>query len=54
MQEIKDEGGDAVPDFNDALEGEQIVKTAIENYGRVDILINNAGITKDKAFKNMS
>ncbi|KAH7963409.1 hypothetical protein HPB52_020995 [Rhipicephalus sanguineus] len=35
-------------------EGEKIIKTAIDNFGRVDILINNAGILRDKAFVNMT
>jgi hypothetical protein len=30
------------------------IKTAIDNFGRVDVLINNAGILRDKAFKNMT
>jgi NAD(P)-dependent dehydrogenase (short-subunit alcohol dehydrogenase family) len=34
--------------------GESIVNTAIEAFGRVDIVINNAGILRDKAFHNMT
>ena len=34
--------------------GEAIVKTAIDAFGRVDIVINNAGILRDKAFHNMT
>ena len=36
------------------MDGDAIVKTAIDKYGRVDILINNAGILRDKAFANMT
>jgi multifunctional beta-oxidation protein len=35
-------------------DGEAVVKTAIDTWGRIDILINNAGILRDKAFANMS
>lgn len=35
-------------------EGDRIIKTAIDAYGRVDVLVNNAGILRDKSFANMS
>src|ERR1700746_1376796 len=56
-KEIQDLGGVAVADTNsvDTPEGGQaIVQTAIDNFGRVDIVINNAGILRDKAFHNMT
>ena len=34
--------------------GESIVQTAVDAYGRVDIVINNAGILRDKTFHNMT
>ena len=34
--------------------GQAIIDTAVEAFGRVDIVINNAGILRDKAFHNMS
>ncbi len=48
--EIKAAGGEAVPDFNNVLDGDKIVKTAVDAYGKVDILINNAGILRDTSF----
>jgi len=33
--------------------GEKIVETAIQAFGRIDVLINNAGILRDVSFKNM-
>ncbi|KAL0869845.1 hypothetical protein ABMA27_006052 [Loxostege sticticalis] len=50
VKEIKDKGGVAVADYNSVVEGEKIIKTAIDNFGRIDILINNAGILRDKSF----
>ncbi|XP_060805777.1 peroxisomal multifunctional enzyme type 2 isoform X1 [Amyelois transitella] len=54
VKEIKDKGGEAVADYNSVVEGEKIIKTALDNYGRIDILINNAGILRDKSFQKMS
>lgn len=47
-------GGVAVADYNNVIEGDKIIKTAIDNFGRIDILINNAGILRDKSFTKMS
>jgi multifunctional beta-oxidation protein len=33
--------------------GEAVIGTAIKNFGRIDVLINNAGILRDVSFKNM-
>jgi NAD(P)-dependent dehydrogenase (short-subunit alcohol dehydrogenase family)/acyl dehydratase/putative sterol carrier protein len=57
VQEIVAAGGDAVANYDSVATvegGENIVKTALEHFGRVDILINNAGILRDKSFVNMT
>jgi multifunctional beta-oxidation protein len=54
VQEIQKLGGEAVGNKADVQNGEAVIKTAIEKYGRIDILINNAGILRDKAFANMT
>ncbi|HZQ84278.1 MAG TPA: SDR family oxidoreductase [Acidimicrobiales bacterium] len=56
-KEIEDLGGVAVADTNSVATpegGEAIVKTAIDAFGKVDIVINNAGILRDKTFHNMT
>lgn len=53
VQEIQKLGGQAVGVKASAEEGETVVKAAIDAYGRIDIIINNAGILRDKAFANM-
>jgi NAD(P)-dependent dehydrogenase (short-subunit alcohol dehydrogenase family) len=56
-KEIESLGGEAVADTNSVATpegGEGIVNTAIEAFGRVDIVINNAGILRDKTFHNMT
>ncbi len=54
VKEIQKLGGEAVGNKGDVQDGEAVIKTAIEKYGRIDILINNAGILRDKAFANMT
>ena len=56
VEEIKAAGGEAVANYDGVhtLEGgANIVNQAIETFGKVDILINNAGILRDKSFTKM-
>jgi 3-hydroxy-3-methylglutaryl CoA synthase/NAD(P)-dependent dehydrogenase (short-subunit alcohol dehydrogenase family)/putative sterol carrier protein len=57
VEEITTAGGTAVASYDSVatLEGGQnIVQTALDNFGRIDILINNAGILRDKSFAKMT
>ena len=54
VEEITKAGGEAIANLNSNLEGDKIVKQAMDKWGRIDILINNAGILRDKSFKSMS
>ena len=56
VEEIRAAGGEAVANYDNVATpegGEKIVKTAVDSFGKVDILINNAGILRDKSFLKM-
>jgi NAD(P)-dependent dehydrogenase (short-subunit alcohol dehydrogenase family) len=57
VDEITATGGSAVANTDSVATdegGRAIIGTAVETFGRVDVLINNAGILRDAAFKNMT
>ena len=57
VEEIKAAGGSAVANYGSVTDenaASEMVKTALDNFGRIDILINNAGILRDRSFKNMT
>lgn len=56
VEEIRELGGEAVASYDSVATpegGEAIVAKAIESFGRVDILINNAGILRDKTLAKL-
>jgi NAD(P)-dependent dehydrogenase (short-subunit alcohol dehydrogenase family) len=56
-KEIEDLGGVALANSDSVATpagGQAIVDAAVEAFGRVDIVINNAGIVRDKTFHNMT
>jgi NAD(P)-dependent dehydrogenase (short-subunit alcohol dehydrogenase family) len=57
VDEIKSRGGKAVANFDNVASvesGERLVQTALDTFGRLDILINVAGILRDRMIFNMS
>jgi NAD(P)-dependent dehydrogenase (short-subunit alcohol dehydrogenase family) len=57
VKEIKALGSDAAPNYDsvsDFAAAANIVRTAVENFGRIDILVNNAGIVRDRSIGKMS
>ena len=57
VDEIKKRGGEAVANYDSVVTmegGERIIKTAVDNFGRLDILVNCAGILRDRMIWNMT
>jgi NAD(P)-dependent dehydrogenase (short-subunit alcohol dehydrogenase family) len=57
VEEIRKAGGQAVANYDSVATmagGERIVQTAIDAFGRVDIVVNNAGILRDRMIFNMT
>ena len=53
VEELTRNGGQAVANYDAVQQGDKIIATAIQAYGRVDVLINNAGILRDVTLRNM-
>ncbi len=57
VDEIKALGGEAVANtdsVSEALSAGKIIQTAMDNFGRIDVVVNNAGILRDRFFHKMS
>ncbi|MEH6389477.1 MULTISPECIES: SDR family oxidoreductase [Pseudomonas] len=54
VEEIKAAGGTAVANPDNVIDGDKIVQCAMDNFGRVDVVVNNAGILRDKSFAKMT
>lgn len=54
VDEIKAAGGQAVANTDSVEFGDRIVKTAVDAFGKVDVVINNAGILRDVSFMKMT
>jgi 3-hydroxyacyl-CoA dehydrogenase/3a,7a,12a-trihydroxy-5b-cholest-24-enoyl-CoA hydratase len=53
VDEIKAGGGEAVANYDSVTDGDKIVQTAMDSFGKIDVVINNAGILRDKTFHKM-
>ena len=56
VAEIEGAGGEAVASYDSVATvegGQRIIQTAVDAFGTVDIVVNNAGILRDKSFANV-
>src|ERR1700756_1421350 len=57
VEEIRDAGGEAasvIESVADWESAQRIVQAALDHFGRLDCVINNAGVTRDRFFFNLS
>ena len=57
VSEIIKAGGEAIANYNSVamIEGaESIIKTSVDSFGRLDVLVNNAGFNRDRMVYNIS
>jgi 3-hydroxyacyl-CoA dehydrogenase/3a,7a,12a-trihydroxy-5b-cholest-24-enoyl-CoA hydratase len=53
-QALKGLGADAFANTDSVVDGAKIVQQAMDIFGRLDVVINNAGVLRDRAFHNMA
>lgn len=53
VAEIREAGGTAVANHDSVTDGDKIVQNALDAFGRIDVVVNNAGILRDKTFAKM-
>jgi NAD(P)-dependent dehydrogenase (short-subunit alcohol dehydrogenase family) len=57
VDEITARGGEAVPNFDSVMTpegGASVVRTAVDRFGKVDVVVNNAGFLRDKSFLKLT
>jgi multifunctional beta-oxidation protein len=54
VDQIKAAGGEATANYDSVESGEKIISEIIKKYGRIDVIVNNAGILRDKSFSKMT
>jgi acetoacetyl-CoA reductase len=57
VNQLSENGGEAIAvqaDVSDAEQAERLINETIEKFGRIDVLVNNAGINRDKTLKKLS
>ena len=54
VEEIRSKGGDALANYDSVENGEAIIDASMSTYGRVDIVINNAGIVTPETWTELT
>ena len=54
VEEIKAAGGEAIANYDSVEDGGKIVQAALDTWGKIDIVVNNAGILRDMSFQKLT
>ena len=54
MMVTQEAGGEAVANYDSVEHGDKLVTTALEAFGKIDIVVANAGILRDRTFARIS
>ncbi|XP_003974655.2 peroxisomal multifunctional enzyme type 2 [Takifugu rubripes] len=54
VEEIRAKGGKAVANYDSVEDGEKLIQSALKEFGRIDVVVNNAGILRDRSFARTS
>jgi len=54
VEEVRSRGGEAIANYDSVVEGERIIEATMDTFGRVDIVVNNAGNLRDMSFRKMT
>ncbi|XP_058492781.1 peroxisomal multifunctional enzyme type 2 isoform X1 [Solea solea] len=54
VEEIRAKGGKAVANYDSVEDGEKLIQAALDAFGRIDVVVNNAGILRDRSFASTS
>ncbi|XP_051277404.1 peroxisomal multifunctional enzyme type 2 [Dicentrarchus labrax] len=54
VEEIRVKGGKAVANYDSVEDGEKLIQSALDAFGRIDVVVNNAGILRDRSFARTS
>lgn len=54
VEEIRAKGGKAVANYDSVEDGEKLIQSALDAFGKIDVVVNNAGILRDRSFPRTS
>ncbi|XP_061755511.1 peroxisomal multifunctional enzyme type 2 [Nerophis ophidion] len=54
VEKIRAKGGKAVANYDSVEDGEKLIQAALDTFGRIDVVVNNAGILRDRSFARTS